>query len=100
VRTIRVELPVHLRTLAEIDGEAVLEIDKMPTVEVVLDALEARYPVLRGTIRDQGTRRRRAYMRYFAAGRDISHEPATDPLPPLVTDGEEVLRVLGAISGG
>jgi sulfur-carrier protein len=100
VKTIRVELPVHLRTLAGIDGEIAIEVDREPTVEVVLDALEARYPVLRGTIRDRDTRRRRAYMRYFAAGRDISHELPTVPLPPPVTEGDEVLRVLGAISGG
>lgn len=98
--TVRIELPVHLRTLARVEGELRVEVAGAPTVQTVLDALESHYPMLRGTIREHGTRRRRAYMRYFAAGEDISFESPDVPLPVAVTSGADVLRVLGAISGG
>lgn len=98
---IRVVLPVHLRNLARIEGEVVLEQPPGPaTPGAILDAIEARYPMLRGTIRDQATRRRRPFVRYFAAGRDISHEPDTAPLPAAVAGGDEPLLILGAIAGG
>jgi sulfur-carrier protein len=98
--TIRVELPVHLRTLARVEGELVVEVSGEPTIANVLDELENRFPALRGTIREHGSRKRRAYMRYFAAGEDLSHEPPDCRLPEAVSAGDEVLRVLGAISGG
>jgi sulfur-carrier protein len=98
--TVRVELPTHLRTLAGVDGELCVEVAGAPTVQSVLDAVEARYPMLRGTIREHGTRQRRAFMRYFAAGEDVSHEPPDAPLPEPVASGSDVLRVIGAISGG
>ncbi len=98
--TVRVELPVHLRTLARVEGELRIEVAGAPTVQSVLDALESSYPMLRGTIRDQGTNRRRAYIRYFAAGEDVSHESPDAPLPAAVTSGADVLRVIGAIAGG
>ncbi|HEV2131163.1 MAG TPA: MoaD/ThiS family protein [Longimicrobiaceae bacterium] len=98
--TIRVELPVHLRTLARVEGELRVEVADAPTVESVLDSLEARYPMLRGTIREHGTNRRRAFIRYFAAGEDVSFKPPDAPLPAAVASGADVLRVLGAIAGG
>jgi sulfur-carrier protein len=98
--TIRVELPSHLRALARVEDELLLSVPGAPTIEGVLDALEASFPMLRGTIRDQGTRRRRAHMRYFGAGEDLSHEPPDAPLPAPVVSGADVFRVLGAISGG
>jgi sulfur-carrier protein len=98
--SVRVELPVHLQTLAGVGAEVRVEVGAEPTMQRVLDALEARYPALRGTIRDHGTARRRAYMRYFACGEDISHDPPDRPLPPAVASGADVVRVLGAISGG
>ncbi len=98
--TVRVELPVHLRTLARVEGELRLEVADAPTIANVLDALETSYPMLRGTIRDQGTHRRRAYIRYFAAGEDVSFEPPDAPLPAAVVSGADTLRVLGAIAGG
>lgn len=98
--TVRVELPVHLRTLARVEAELRVEVAGEPTVQSVLDALESRYPMLRGTIREQSTQRRRAYIRYFAAGEDVSFEPANAPLPTAVASGADVLRVVGAIAGG
>jgi len=98
--TVRLEIPVHLRTLAGVDGEVRVELEGEPTVAATLDALEARYPMLRGTIRDHATARRRAFIRYFACGEDISHEPVDAPLPPAVRRGDDVLRVIGAIAGG
>jgi sulfur-carrier protein len=100
VTTIRAEIPVHLRTLAGVDGELRLEVAGPPTIASVIDAIEARYPMLSGTIRDHGTGKRRAYLRYFAAGVDVSHEPTETPLPAAVAEGEEVFRVIGAIAGG
>jgi sulfur-carrier protein len=97
---IRVVLPQHLRTLARVDGEVELEIAEPVTSRAVIDALEARYPMLRGTIRDHATRRRRAYVRYYACQRDLSHEPCDAPLPEAVAAGVEPFIVLGAISGG
>ncbi len=97
---IRVYLPAHLRTLANVRGEVELEVEGPVTQRSILDALEARYPMLRGTIRDHVTHRRRAYIRYFAGGEDLSLEPADAPLPPAVASGADVLRVLGAIAGG
>jgi hypothetical protein len=97
---IRVVLPFHLRRLAGHDGEVVVELDGAPTIARLLDALEARHPVLRGTVRETGTLKRRAYVRYFACKRDLSHEPADCPLPDPVVSGEEPFRIVGAMSGG
>jgi hypothetical protein len=97
---IRVALPFHLRNLARVDGEVELEVDGEVTQRAVLDALEARYPVLRGTIRDHGTLQRRAYVRYFACGQDLSLEPPDAPLPEAVASGTETFIVLGALAGG
>lgn len=96
----RVALPAHLRNLARVEGDVEVDVLGKTTAGAVLDALEARYPVLCGTIRDQRTGRRRPYVRYYAAGRDLSHEPDDVPLPDSVTQGEEPFIVLGAISGG
>lgn len=98
--TIRVVLPAHLRTLAQVHGEVELDIDGHPTQRVVLDALEARYPVLRGTIRDHATQRRRAFVRFFACERDLSHDSPDTPLPDRVVSGEEPFMVVGAMAGG
>ncbi len=97
---IRVALPVHLRTLAGVDGEVCLDGQERPTQRTVLDALEASYPVLRGTIRDHGTAERRAFIRFFACGRDITLDPVDDPLPDEVARGAEPFRVVGAMAGG
>ena len=97
---IRVVLPVHLRTLARLEGAAELPVDGAVTQRSVLDALEARYPVLRGTIRDQATGRRRALVRFFACAQDLSHEPPDAALPEAVATGAEPFIVLGAIAGG
>ncbi|MFC4003874.1 MoaD/ThiS family protein [Prauserella oleivorans] len=101
--TIRVVLPTHLRNLARLDGEVVLDVDSADgsaTVGEVLDALEARYPVLRGTIRHHGTLRRRAFVRYFACEQDLSHDPPDTPLPAPVASGAEPLLVIGAMAVG
>ena len=98
--TVRVALSAHLRTLARVDAEVELEVVEPVTVNTVLDALESRYPVLRGTIRDHGTDRRRAFIRFFACGRDLSHEPPDAPLPDAVSSGTDALMVVGAIAGG
>jgi sulfur-carrier protein len=97
---IRIALPQHLRTLAGVDGEVQLEAQEQPTPRSVLDALEAGYPTLRGTIRDHGTGERRAFVRFFACGRDISLDPADEPLPEEVASGAEPLRIVGAMAGG
>ena len=97
---IRVVLPMQLCNLAKIEREAVLELEGVATVSAVMDALEASYPMLRGTIRDQVTLERRPFIRYFACGEDLSLEPTTDPLPEQVTSGAEPLRVVGAMAGG
>lgn len=99
--TVKVALPVHLRTLARVDGEVEVQVPEVPTPNSVLDALEARYPMLKGTIREHGSaRRRRAFIRYFADGRDISHDSPDLPLPPPVASGADAFCVIGAISGG
>jgi molybdopterin converting factor small subunit len=97
---IRVELPAHLRTLARVDGEVALEVPGAVTQRAVLDALEQRFPVLRGAIRDHGTLKRRPMVRYFACAQDVSHEPPDAALPEAVARGEEPFIVLGALAGG
>jgi hypothetical protein len=97
---IRVVLPAHLRTLARVDGEVKLDVDGRVTPGAILDALEAVYPMLRGTIRDQVTHQRRAFLRFFACGQDLSHEPADAALPDAVAMGAEPLLIVGAMAGG
>ena len=97
---IRVLLPVHLRTLARVEGEVQLEPRSPITLGSVLDALEAAYPVLRGTIRDHVTLRRRPFVRFFACEEDLSHEPPETPLPEPITKGAEPFLVIGAMAGG
>ena len=97
---IRVVLPGHLRTLAQIPGECLLAIDGAPSIADVLDALEAQYPVLRGTIRDHRLKKRRPYVRYFACERDLSHDPSEAPLPEAVIAGSAPLLIVGAMAGG
>jgi sulfur-carrier protein len=97
---IRVVLPAHLRTLARVDGEVKLEIQGQATQRSVLDALEARYPMLRGTIRDHVTQERRPFLRFFACEEDLSHDSADAPLPEAVAAGAEPFLVIGAIAGG
>ena len=97
---IRVILPHHLRTLAHVDSEVELEVEGPPTQRSVLDALEARYPMLRGTIRDHVTQQRRAFLRFFACEEDLSHESPDAPLPEAVASGAEPFIVIGAIAGG
>lgn len=97
---IRVKLPQHLRTLARVDGEITLDVDGPVTTSSVLDALEAGYPVLRGTIRDHGGGPRRAFVRFFACEQDLSHDPPDRPLPERVATGEEPFLVVGAMAGG
>jgi hypothetical protein len=98
--TVRVKLPEHLRRLARVDGEVGLIVAGPVTQRSVLEALEARYPALRGTVRDHGTGRRRAFVRFFACEQDLSHEPPDDPLPAAVARGEEPFLVVGAMAGG
>ncbi len=97
---IRVALPVHLRTLAGVGGELKLDAGDSPTQRALLDAIEAGYPMLRGTIRDQVTQRRRVLLRFFAGGRDLSNEPPDALLPPPVVAGTEIFFIVGAIAGG
>ena len=97
---IRVVLPAHLRTLAKVDGEVELDVAGQVTQCSVLDALEASYPVLRGTIRDHPTGRRRAFVRFFACEQDLSHEEPDAPLPEAVTRGTEPFLIVGAMAGG
>ena len=97
---IRVTLPAHLRKLAHVDGEVKLDVEGQVSQRSVLDALEARYPMLRGTIRDHVTQRRRAFVRFFACGEDLSHEPPDAPLPDAVATGAEPFMIVGAIAGG
>ena len=97
---IRVELPAHLRTIARVDREVHLSVEGPVTQRSVLDALEARYPMLRGTIRDHTTLKRRPFLRFFACGEDLSHEPPDAPLPDAVASGAEPYLVVGAIAGG
>ena len=97
---IRVTLPYHLRTLARVDDEVTLDVQGEVTIRSVLDALEARYPMLRGTIRDHITGERRPFLRFFACEEDLSHQSPDTPLPDSVANGTEPLVVLGAIAGG
>lgn len=97
---IRIVLPYHLRNLAKVDDEVQLELQGEVTLRAILDALEANYPMLRGTIRDQATGERRAFLRFFACEEDLSHESVDAPLPDAVATGAEPLLVIGAIAGG
>src|ERR1041384_6051581 len=97
---IRVALPYHLRTLAQVDDEVRLEVAGQVRLRAVLDALENRYPMLRGTIRDYSTGKRRPFLRFFACGEDLSHDSPDSPLPEAIASGSEPLVVLGAIAGG
>jgi molybdopterin converting factor small subunit len=97
---IRVVLPAHLRTLARVDSEVTLDVKGEVTQRSVLDALEARYPMLRGTIRDHGTLKRRAFVRFFACEKDLSHESLDAPLPDAVATGAEPFLIVGAMAGG
>ncbi len=97
---IRVVLPAHLRTLSRVDGEVLVDVEGQVTLGAVLDALEASYPVLRGTIRDRATRKRRPFVRFFACQEDLSHEPPGVVLPDEVARGAEPLLVVGAMAGG
>ena len=97
---IRVTLPAHLRKLAQVDGEVKLDVEGQVTQRSILDALEARYPMLQGTIRDHVTQKRRAFVRFFACGEDLSHEPPDAPLPERVATGAEPFMIVGAIAGG
>jgi hypothetical protein len=97
---IRVELPQHLRTLAHVGREVELDVEGAVTQRSVLDALEARYPMLRGTIRDHGTQQRRAFLRFFACEEDLSHQPPDSLLPDAVVSGKEPFLIIGAIAGG
>jgi len=97
---IRIILPQHLRTLAKVSDEVTVDPSGSATVASILDALETKYPVLRGTVREHGTLKRRALVRFFACGEDISHEPATTLLPAAIADGNEPFIIIGAIAGG
>jgi molybdopterin synthase sulfur carrier subunit len=97
---IRVALPAHLKALAGVQGAVDLDVPTPVTPSSVIDALEARYPVLRGTIRDQQTKRRRPWVRFFACEQDLSHQPADEPLPAAVSAGEEIFVIVGAMAGG
>jgi hypothetical protein len=97
---VRVEIPPHLRTLANVNGEISLEVTGAVTQRSILDALEQRYPMLCGTIRDHTTKQRRAFLRFFACEEDLSHEPPDAPLPEPVASGKEPFLIIGAIAGG
>jgi molybdopterin synthase sulfur carrier subunit len=97
---IRIMLPFHLRTLARIEGEVAIEVEGLPTLRSALDALEARYPVLGGTIRDHATGKRRPFLRFYACEMDLSNEPPDMQLPQAVVSGKEPLLIIGAIAGG
>jgi sulfur-carrier protein len=97
---IRVVLPAHLRTLARVDSEVTLDVASPVTQRAILDALEARYPMLRGTVRDHVTLKRRAFVRFFACEQDLSHEPVDAPLPDAVATGAEPFLIVGAMAGG
>lgn len=97
---VKVVIPGHLRSLAGVEGEVTVEVADDPTIRDLLDAVERAYPVLRGTIREHGTLKRRAFLRYFACEQDLSHEPPETPLPAPVVAGNDVFRIVGAIAGG
>lgn len=98
--TIRVQIPYHLRTLARLEGEFPLDVPEPVTIQSVLDALEARYPMLSGTIRDHDTLKRRPFLRFFACEEDLTHDPTDKPLPDEVIQGKEPFLIIGAIAGG
>jgi len=100
MHSIRVLMPYHLRTLAQVQGEITIEVSAPATLRAVLDAIESRYPMLRGTIRDQVTEQRRPFLRFFACDRDFSNEPADNVLPPAVVSGTDPLLIIGALAGG
>jgi sulfur-carrier protein len=100
VSTIRVELPFHLRTLAHVEREVTVDVEAPVTLCKVLDAVENSYPVLRGTIRDHGTQKRRPFLRFYACEEDLSNEPPDTPLPDEVVSGKEPFTIIGAIAGG
>lgn len=97
---VRVMLPAHLRTLARVTGEVEIAVESPVTQRKILDALELRYPMLRGTIRDHGGQRRRPFVRFFACEQDLSHDPPDAPLPDVVADGAEPFLIVGAMAGG
>jgi hypothetical protein len=97
---IQITLPTHLRTLAHVTGPVRLPVEEPVTQRAILDALEAAYPMLRGTIRDTVTKERRPFIRYFACGEDLSHEPADAPVPDEVVAGKQPFRIIGAMAGG
>jgi molybdopterin synthase sulfur carrier subunit len=97
---IRVVLPAHLRTLARVAGEVTIDVEGVATQCSILEALEARYPMLRGTIRDHVTQKRRPFIRFFACGQDLSHEAPDAPLPEAITSGTEPFLIVGAMAGG
>ncbi len=97
---IRVVLPAHLRTLARVAGEVTIDVEGMTTQRSILDALEARFPMLRGTIRDHVTQKRRPFIRFFACGQDLSHEAPDAPLPEAIRSGAEPFLIVGAMAGG
>ena len=97
---IRIALPAHLRTLAAVNGEVQVQVEGAATQRSVIDALESQYPVLRGTIRDHATLKRRPFVRFFACGQDLSHDPLDAPLPDAVSEGREPYLVVGAMAGG
>ena len=97
---IRVVMPAHLRTLAKVDSVLELEVASPVTLHAVLDALEAQYPMLRGTIREHGTQQRRPFVRFYACGEDLSHDPPDTPLADAVVTGAEPFRIVGAMAGG
>lgn len=99
-RTIRVQIPYHLRTLAKVDGEVDVQVDGPVTIGAVLDSLEMKYPVLRGTIRDHVTKKRRPFIRFFVCSEDLSHEPQDHVLPDAIASGAEPFLIVGAIAGG
>ena len=99
-RQVRVQIPYHLRNLARIDGDVMLDVAEPVTIRSVLDALEARYPMLAGTIREHDTHKRRAFLRFFACEEDLSHQSPDAPLPEAVAEGKEPLLIIGAIAGG
>jgi molybdopterin synthase sulfur carrier subunit len=100
VRRVRVALPYHLRNLARVGSEVELDVPEPVTVRTVVDALEARYPMLQGTIRDHDTKKRRPFLRFFACEEDLSHDSPDNPLPDAVAAGKEPLLIIGAIAGG
>ncbi len=99
-RLVRIILPPPLRTLAHVTGDLQIEMEDPVTAEAIVERIEARFPMLAGTIRDHHTRQRRAYLRFFAAGKDVSMEPLSAPVPQSVAEGKEPFIILGAISGG